>query len=59
MALARRTGQPFLHLLQWHTRDVDTIYRILLDEQLEVEAEASEARLIQKAQALGRQMVGG
>lgn len=44
MTLALRTRQPYLDVLAWHPRDVDTAYRLLLDQAEEQQAGAREDR---------------
>lgn len=58
MQVAVRSGQPFLDLLRWHPRDLDTFYRI--HEQLAEEQEERErdARFAQMGAEL-RQRTGG
>lgn len=56
MALA--TGQPFLHLLHWHPRDVDTAWQELVDRQQAAEAQAREERFEAARQLVLAQMRG-
>lgn len=48
MQVAVRSGQPFLDLLRWHPRDLDTFYRIheqLAEQQKERERDARFAQM--------------
>lgn len=58
MALAERSGQPFLDLLSWHPRDAMTLldlYETRAQQQQEMEREARFAA----ATAALRQRMGG
>ena len=39
------SGQPFLHLLEWHPRDVDTLHEIYRDREAEANLAAQRAQI--------------
>lgn len=59
MVLARRSGQPFAHMLRWHPRDVDTLEQLYHDDDQRAEDQAREARFAAMAAELRQRMGGG
>jgi hypothetical protein len=56
MTLALRTRQPYLDVLSWHPRDVDTAYRLLLDQAEAQQVSAREDRFAAMRQQLLERM---
>lgn len=51
-------GQPFLDLLQWHPRDVDTAWQELADRQAAIENANRESRFAAMEAETRQQMAG-
>lgn len=59
MHLAIISGQPFLHLLDWHPRDVDTLQQHYHDQDPDFEAKQREREMIDSHERLRRSTVAG
>lgn len=59
MALAKRSGQPFLDLLQWHPRDMETLVAMYEDEAQAAAEQAREERFAAGTAELQRRMREG
>lgn len=56
MHLAEQSGQPFLDLLRWHPRDVDTLLGIYVDRAEQVQEQQRDQRFAQMSEELARRM---
>jgi hypothetical protein len=59
MALAERSGQPFLQLLEWHPRDVFTMLDIYEKRAEALQEAAREARFAAATEQLRARMGKG
>ncbi|HET8716667.1 MAG TPA: hypothetical protein VFM50_02865 [Nocardioidaceae bacterium] len=54
--MARRSGQPFLDLLRWHPRDVDTWWQMDIDDAEAAQEQDRDARFAAATAELRQRM---